>query len=62
MNDAAKLRKAITVTLAVLFLFSPSYIADLGMRRLRLDIGIAAAAALLVFLIGLFMLIWISRE
>jgi hypothetical protein len=64
ITDATKneLRKALTVTIGVLLIFSPSYIADIAMRKLKLDIGPAAVMSLALFLIGLFLLFKFTRE
>jgi hypothetical protein len=64
ITDATRneLRKALTVTIGVLLVFSPSYIADIVMRKLKLDIGPAAVMSLALFLIGLFLLFKFTKE
>ena len=57
-----ELRKASTLALAVALIFTPSYIADIGMRRLNLDIGVAAAISLALFLVGVFLLIKLTKD
>ena len=63
-DETAKneLRKTLTLTLAVLLVFAPSYLADIGMRRLKLDVGIAGIVAFSVFLVGLFLLLKFSKD
>ena len=63
-DETAKneLRKTLTLTIAVLFVFAPSYLADIGMRKLRLGSGVAAILAFVVFLVGIFLLLKFTRE
>ncbi len=63
-DETAKneLRKTLTLTVVVLLVFAPSYLADIGMRRLKLDVGIAGIVAFSLFLIGLFLLLKFTKD
>ena len=63
-DETAKneLRKTLTLTLAVLLVFAPSYVADVGMRRLKISVGVAGIVAFLLFLAGLFLLLKFTKD
>ncbi len=63
-DETAKneLRKTLTLTLAVLLVFAPSYLADIGMRRLKLNVGVAGIIAFSLFLVGLFLLLKFTKD
>ena len=64
IDETAKneLRKTLTLTIAVLLVFAPSYFADIGMRKLRLGSGVAAISAFVLFLVGIFLLLKFTRD
>jgi hypothetical protein len=63
-DETAKneLRKTLTLTIAVLLVFAPSYLADIGMRKLKLNVGVAGIVAFSLFLVGLFLLLKFTKE
>jgi len=63
-DETAKneLRKTLTLTIAVLLVFAPSYLADIGMRRLKLNVGVAGIIAFALFLVGLFLLLKFTKD
>ncbi len=56
-GNRKEIRRAFILTFAVILMFSPSYVADIAVRRLKFDIGAAAGISLVLFLIGLFLLL-----
>jgi len=63
-DETAKneLRKTLTITIAVVLVFAPSYIADIGMRRLKMDVGVAGIIAFSLFLVGIILLLKFTKD
>lgn len=59
---ARGMRDVLMVIVAAGLMVAPSYFADLALRRLKLDIGIAAVMSLVLFLIGAFLLVRLVAE
>ena len=55
-------RDLIVVLISAAMIVSPSYLADILMRRLKIGIGTAAILSLALFVVGVFLLIRILRE
>jgi len=53
---------AMVAIVSVVMIMSPSYLADLLMSKLKVPISAAAIVALVVFLVGIFLLIRLLRE
>jgi hypothetical protein len=61
-QKARGMRHVLLAIIAAALMVLPSYVAYLMVRRLRVDIGITAVVALVLFLIGAFLLVTLISD
>jgi len=54
--------KVLLVLVAALLIFSPSFISRIILHRSNLDIAVVAVVALVLFLVGVFLLLKVVKE
>jgi len=56
------MRDAIVGILSAAMIMSPSYLADILMTRLKIEISVAAIVSLGIFLVGVFLLVRLLKD